>query len=545
MGERRRLIGFILIRVLLVTLFLVSTLILKVKDPDSIEEWAFSRFILLITVAYLFSITSLVISWVMTRVTNTLAYFQIIWDIFFVTALLLVSGGISSPFSFLYLLSVVNASVLLSRREALYTASLCGILYGALIDFQYYGFLAPLGLNQTQAHLYGSGYLFYTIFVNIASFYLMAFLTGYLAEKAVRSEQALAEKASDFEDLARLHGAIVADMSSGLLMLDHDRKVRVFNASAESLTGLPHEGVVDRSLGEVLPEFLPMVNTLRSREEITLMLADGVPRILGCTSTPLTDRDGHEVGIIIIFQDVTELKKMAAELKRADRLAAIGELSARIAHEIRNPLAAISGSVQLIAQGGSVREDDRKLLDIVMRESERLNGLIRDFLAYARPQQPQRVSVPLTRLVEDLRLMMRSDPRFARTEVRLDLPEEFTVMVDADQFMQVLWNIVCNSADAMPEGGTLTIGATRLIATTELADGAPWAEITLADTGSGIPDEELKNIFEPFHTTKPAGSGLGLATVYRIVEGHGGHVRVESTPGAGTRFFIYVPQNNL
>jgi len=539
--ERRRLTGFILTRILLVTLFLISTLILKVKDPDSIGEWAFSRFLLLITVTYLFSLGSLVVSWLSTKITPTIAYFQIIWDLLFVTALLVVTGGIASPFSFLYLLAVINASVLLARREAIYTASLCGILYGALLDFQYFGLLTPLGLTQWQARQYGAGYIFYTIFVNIAAYFLTAFLTGYLAERAHRSEKALEEKAVDLDELTRLHSVIVTSMNSGLMTLDPNRRIKVMNASAEQLTGFTQRDVYDRLLEETLPEFGPVAGTLRSRLEVTLTPPGDVPRILGCTATQLTDREGRDAGIIINFQDVTEIKKMEAELQRADRLAAIGELSARIAHEIRNPLASISGSVQLIAQDRTLRGEDRQLLDIVIRETDRLNKLILDFLAYARPHPPQTIPVPLRRMVDDLRVLMRSDHRFELITFRQEFDDTIAVRVDVDQFIQVLWNIFTNAADAMPGGGEIAIEAERLTSEQNDAVDDTWIEIAVSDTGVGMSSGELKVVFEPFYTTKPGGCGLGMATVYRIIEGHGGYIRVESTPGNGTKFLIYLP----
>ena len=540
---RRRLTGFILTRILLVTLFLVSTLILKIKAPTSIEEWVFPRFLLLLMVAYFFSLVSLVISWLNAKLTQSLAYFQIIWDLLFVTALLVVTGGIASPFSFLYLLSVINASVLLARREAIYTASLCGILYGALLDFQFYGLLEPLGLSQAQAGQYGAGYIFYTIFVNIAGFYLAAFLTGYLAERALRSERALEEKAVDFDELARLHSAIVTSMNSGLMTLDPDRKIKVFNACAEQLTGITQTQVYDRRLEEVLPDFLPVVDVLNVRSEVVLSSGRTSQRILGCASTTLTDREGREAGIIINFQDVTELKQMESELKRADRLAAVGELSARIAHEIRNPLASISGSVQLIAQDRAILGEERQLLDIVIKETERLNSLISEFLAYARPNPPQRLPVPLCRMIEDLRILTRSDRRFERIAIRQEFSDSMTVRVDVDQFAQILWNIFANAADAMPEGGEITVSMERLTGEGKDSGSGCWDEITISDTGTGMSNHVLAGIFEPFFTTKRGGTGLGLATVYRIVEGHGGHVRVESTPGRGTCFHIYLPQD--
>jgi len=540
--ERRRLTGFVLTRILLVTLLLVATLILKIQSPGSIGEWIFPRFLLLLTAAYLFSLTSLVISWLNARLTHVLAYLQIIWDILFATALLLVTGGIASPFSFFYLLSIINASVLLARREALYTASLCGILYGALLDFQYFGLLTPLGLSQEQAGWYGAAYIFYSIFVTIAAYYMTACLSGYLAERARRSEQDLEAKSVNFDELTRLHSAIVTGMESGLMTLDPERKIKVFNAQAEQVTGVMQAEAYGRRLDELFPEFLPTLDTLHIRSDVVFAAGQNGPRVLSCIATPLPDREGRNEGLIINFQDVTELKQMEAGLKRADRLAAVGELSARIAHEIRNPLASICGSAQLIAQNPDLRGEERQLLDIVIRESDRLNKLLSDFLAYARPHPPHRVEVPLCRIIDDLRILMRSDHRFERIVIRQEFADIMTVRVDVDQFTQVLWNLFVNAVDAMPEGGQITIGMAPLSDKGEGENGATWDEIMISDAGTGMSPHELAGIFEPFYTTKRNGTGLGLATVYRIVEGHGGQVRVESTMGKGTRFIISLPR---
>ncbi len=428
MEKRRRLTGFILTRIFLVTLLLVATLILKLQSPGSIEGWDFTRFLLLLISAYLFSLLSIVVSWLNKALISVLEYLQIIWDIFFVMLLLVVTGGIESPFSFLYLLAIINASVLLARRDALYTASLCSILYGALIDFQFYGLLRPLGLSKENASRYAAVYRFYRRCITITVYYLAAFLSGYLTERARRSELELAEYK----------------------------------------------------------------------------------------------------------------EKMEAGMKRADRLAAVGELSARIAHEIRNPLASMSGSVQLIAQNKSLQGEERQLLEIVMRESDRLNGLLCDFLAYARPHPPRQAPVPLCRIIEDLRALTLSDQRFQHIVIRQEINPGVLVWVDVDQFTQVLWNLFANAADAMPEGGEITVSCITVVSEGE---GSGWDEITISDTGKGMSPQEMAGIFEPFFTTKHSGTGLGLETVYRVVEGHGGEVKVESIPGEGSRFTIRLPKN--
>jgi two-component system, NtrC family, sensor histidine kinase PilS len=229
---------------------------------------------------------------------------------------------------------------------------------------------------------------------------------------------------------------------------------------------------------------------------------------------------------------------MKAELKKADRLAAIGELSAHIAHEVKNPLASISGSVQLICQGERIDAADKKLLNIIVRETERLNSLINDFLAYARPSQPMKIPVLLRQLIMDMTSLISADPRFRNVVIHNNCPEQLSVPVDRDQIRQVFWNLFLNAAQAMPNGGVIRIDADNEEAM-RCSEGT--VKIVVADTGAGMTVNDMKRVFEPFFTTKFGGTGLGLATVYRIIESHGGTIFVDSVIGAGTTFTIMLP----
>jgi two-component system sensor histidine kinase PilS (NtrC family) len=543
MNEKRRLAWFILIRVAVVSLFLISTVILNAKEPESINGIELIGFYKLIIATYLFSIASLIILRLATGLNRTLVYAQILWDLLLVTILLLLTGGINSPYSFLYMLSIINASVLLARREAIYTASLCGILYGAILDLQYYGKLEGLGLSPVPAQQYGANYLFYTIFVNILAFYLTAFLTGYLAERVRKSENALQEKAIDYEELERLNSSIVSNIDSGLLSINNDGRIRVFNRYAAELTGITQEEAYDRPLSEVIDGFTLFADNILAfcEGEIDYKTRKGDQMIFGFRAVPLVDKEGDSVGVIINFKDLTQIKRMKEELKRADRLAAIGELSAHIAHEVKNPLASISGSVQLISQGDKIDGADKKLLNIIMRETERLNGLINDFLAYARPSQPLKIPVLLKQLITDMASLLSADPRFKNVIIQNNCMEQLTLAIDRDQMRQVFWNLFINAAEAMPAGGTIKVDTV----TGNNGDPGMFSgeniKIVVADTGSGMAMNDVKRVFEPFFTTKSGGTGLGLATVYRIIESHGGSIFVNSVKDAGTTFTICLP----
>ncbi|HEY6873436.1 MAG TPA: ATP-binding protein [Geobacteraceae bacterium] len=543
MEERRRLAWFILLRVAVVSVFLVFAILLHAKEPGSLGEEALSGLSRLIVATYLFSAVSLAVLRYAGKFQQILTYAQIIWDLILVTFLILLTGGINSPYSFLYILAIINASVLLARKEAIYTASLCAILYGAILDFQFYGKLTYFGLNQLPARQHGANYVFYTIFVNILAYYLTAFLTGYLAERARRSEHALLEKEIDYEELERLNSSIVSNLDSGLVTLNKEGKIRVFNRYATELTGMTQEDAYDRPLTEIIPAFSAdsRGESFVHRGEVEYRDPFGGTMILGFKTAPLLDKGGKRAGIIVALQDITRFKSMEAELKKADRLAAIGELSARIAHEIRNPLASISGSVQLIAQGERVDANDKKLLEIVLRETDRLNGLIGDFLAYARPTPPLKMPILLKRFLSDLAVLLRTDPRFAQVEIVSDYRDDITIYADRDQFQQVFWNLLVNAAEAMPAGGEIRVAAEHLVVEDAGVQPVSVIKISVADTGKGMAQEEIRRVFEPFFTTKTGGSGLGLATVYRIVESHAGIIRVDSAIGKGTTFTMYLP----
>lgn len=542
MGAERRLRLFINARIIVSFLFLASTLLFEYKNTSLEFEHFKPEVIRLMATSFVFSVASLFFLQ-LRKHTQFIAYLQIIWDLLFATVLILFTEGIQSPYSFLYLVSILVAGMLLGRREALYTAALCGILYGSLLDLQYFGYLEFIGLSQYEAQLVGASRLFYNIFFTLIGFGLTAFITGLLSERARRSEEALQQTSIDYDELAQLNSTIVAHSQTGLLTTTVSGRIRVFNPYAEEIAGLSQSEVYDRPLTSVFPQLTGLLTPTAASvsQEFEYQSPDGSRLILGYRTAPFNNSKGEQAGYIINFRDITAMRRMETALKKADRLAAVGELSARMAHEIRNPLAALCGSVQLLATHGSITEADQRLLTIVTREADRLNALITDFLVYARPGQPRRERIGLHTLIEDTIVFLTADPRFKSIELSNQVPVHAAIMGDAHQLRQVIINLLCNSADAIAGAGRITIESRLLLRGAEAYQNKPGVQIMITDNGSGMPEETVRHLFEPFWTTKPNGTGLGLAISYRIIEGHGGSISAETPQEGGCRFVITLP----
>jgi two-component system sensor histidine kinase PilS (NtrC family) len=543
MGLERKLRLFIYARIVVSFLFLASTILLNYQDLAAAGDHLQSGLVRLMSFSFLFSLGCLFFLRFQ-RFHAFIAYLQTIWDLLFVTVLLLFTNGILSPYSFLYLLSIMSAGLLLGGREALYTASLCSIVYGSIVDLQYFGLLTTIGLSRSDAQQLGSSHIFYTIFFNLMGFYLTALITGSLSARARESEEALREKTVNYDELERLSTSIVSNLESGLLTATPAGRIRVFNHYAEMITGITQADVYNTRLVEIFPALADIVGNMDARMdgEFDYELQNGELMTLGYNTVPFTDSQGGQAGIIINFKDLTSMKRMEAALKRADRLAALGEISARMAHEIRNPLAAMSGSVQLLAEHGSISENDQRLLRIVLREAGRLNGLITDFLAYARPSAPCKERFELRPLVEDMIVFLSSDSHFSKVSFHNLAGAHLQIMADVNQLRQVLLNLFRNAADAMPEGGVVKTESRFQFSGADGFHKSLATVITVSDTGRGIDSTTAAHLFEPFWTTKTDGSGLGLAVTYRIIEAHGGTITVESPPEGGCRFTIMLPE---
>jgi two-component system sensor histidine kinase PilS (NtrC family) len=459
-------------------------------------------------------------------------------DIGMVTALVHFSGGGASPFGFLYLPIPVFGAMLFDRRGAYGATLLSSLAYGAALAFG----------RRSAAEVEFALWCGHT-----GALLVVALLASALARELRVTGERLDASRARLRALASLHERTVECLTSGLLTLDGDARIAFVNPEAERIIGRRKEELLAEPLDAALPGASALVRTAeaasgRMRSRLQVPGPDGEPRHLGLAVSILRAPEGAEAGHVVIFQDVTAVVRMEQELRRRERLAGVGELAASIAHEIRNPLAAISGSVELM-RGEGAGPDRERLMDIVLREIGRLDALIGDFLQFARPAPPKLVPVAVGALLAEVAEMLaRAAPPGAR--LAHEAEPDAVALADPTQLRQVLWNLARNACDALEGPGAVRLSASRVGRAPQghPADGrkrgredAAAVEIVVEDTGRGIPLADLERIFDPFYTTKPDGTGLGLPTVHRIVESHGGALQVESQPGVGTRFRVRLP----
>ncbi len=471
---------------------------------------------------------------------------QIAGDLLVETLLVYFTGGLDSPFSFLYLVSIITASMLLYRRGGLFSASGAVILYGGLADLMYYGVI-PLPEQSwfVPTPLFTSARLYLNMATNFAGFYATALLTSYLSEKLRKTFEELDVNRQNLAALRALNQNVVESIPSGLVTLSPEGLVTFINPAGCQILHSDVHAVVGHpvaDLGFVSDESWTNVrraltagSVVRNEEQFTV---DGENRTLGYAVTPLNTLEGASSGFTLIFQDLTEMKKLEAELRLKDRMAAVGELSAGIAHEIRNPLAAIAGSVQVLKKSEALSPQEQRLMSIILKESDRLNKSIADFLRFVRPQEKRATEFDIAAsLNETLELLQNSPELQAEHHIDREIrPPSFIVFGDADQIRQVFWNLARNAVQAMPQGGILRVTAE--------VDGETY-RIRFIDSGRGMSEADQRRLFQPFRTNFPSGTGLGMAISYRIVQEHGGEIDVASAQGVGTMITVSLPVGGL
>lgn len=490
--------------------------------------------------------------WRTDRRLKYLAYAQLGGDAAFAAALVLLTGGTSSSFTFFFSVTILLAAVVMFRPGALFQATCCTLLFITIGVLEVSGddIAERVGsLAQTQvvpSPLDGSdragliGGLIYKLINNVLAFYALAFLASHLAEALRERDEQLEETSESLEELRTRHDNIIASIPAGVMTTDVDGVVTYFNPKAETLTGVPSEAAVGKQAASLFPALTGVLSAPTSADEPVTMSSvlaqhDGVRRYLQWQSSPLRSPTG-DVGFLVTLQDVTDIREMQAQVQHAERFASIGKLAASIAHEIRNPLTSISGSIQLLAQTLEVEGPNARLMTIVGNETDALNAWITDFLAYARPGLSDPLPVNLCVLLTDTVTAMGYDQHRPDVIVSMEPHEDIMVMADTTYLRQAIWNVLVNAVQASPPAGEVSCRITRV-----RHDGTSFVRLSIRDRGVGIDPSVADRIFDPFVTTKDSGTGLGLATSYRVVSEHHGRLTFDTAVNEGTTFHIDIP----
>ena len=522
--ERNWLTWLVKVRILILTVLLAIELAVIRLTPSKLPVLPFLTGMVLWFVLSLFFLF-LVTVWKEHRLQ---AMLQVLSDLAMVTLVVHLTGGIDSLLNFLYPLVIIVACMLLPRSWGYLSAALAFILFGTVLELDYYGVIPSLSSTHPKLKA-----LQVVIFVNLFAYFAIAYLAGLLVAKLRQVDVQLKDASGALENLQALHENIVQSMSEGVMTTGFDGRIILVNRAAQQLLEISEAELCGRSVGDLFQDSLPHFGAGRSDGEVRYVAGNGFRKTFRVIVSALNVNGQDGLGFVYTLDDLTEIRRLEREVRMQDRLAAVGRLAAAIAHEIRNPLTSIAGSVSMLSDAPSLSAEQRHLLDIVMRESERLNGIITDFLAYSRGKQYRFERVNLVPVLEDTLTLLehRLTGEGAGITVERTLPQsEAWVLADADKLKQVFWNFCENAVRAMKKtGGKLTVSA--------LERGSDW-ELSFADTGPGISPQQTERIFEPFQSNFEGGTGLGLAIVYQIVQAHEGNVWVRSEAGKGTTFVV-------
>lgn len=521
--ERQWLAWLVKVRILILTFLLGIELTIAQLTPS---PFPLRLFVTAILLWYTVSIFHMVLLnfWHEYHVQSVI---QVVTDLILVTLVVYATGGIDSSFNFLYPLVIIVGCILLPRIWAFLTAALAFLLYGCVLELTYFGVIPSYSSTHPEVKALQA-----VILVNLFGYLTVAYLASLLVSKLRQVDVKLKHTSGELENLQALHENIIQSMTGGVITTGLDGHITFANAAAAKLLERTPSDLLGQPIGGLFMDALPQVDAGREHGEVRWIAANGFRKTVRVLVSALAVPDGGRLGYVYTFDDLTEMRRLEREVRMQDRLAAVGRLAAAIAHEIRNPLTSIAGSVSLLSGVPTLGEEHRQLIDIVTRESERLNQIITDFLAYSRGRQYQFKKVDLIPLLEDaltlLQHRLSAEGSNVRVERNYQVAEAWT-MADGDKIKQVFWNFCENAVRAMPGGGCLTVSVEQ--------SGEQW-EMRFADTGPGMSQQLIEKVFEPFQSQFEGGTGLGLAIVYQIVQAHEGKVWARSKAGQGCVFVL-------
>ena len=500
---------FFLFLILLVTLFLHFS-----QTPIDISEFLCPVYWIL-SVSFVFQIVFLI--FLKTLHKNFWIHsFLFFFDTVYITGLIYFIGVQQSVLILLYLVNLIFYGILFQRKWVLILALWTSVLFSFIISID-----TSLGGNM----------VYLAIGMNNFTFFTVAYLSGFLGEQFNLMGERLKESVRDVKILKNLNDLILNNMSSGLITIDNNHLVLQVNPRATQLLHKEKNDIQGKSLKSLIPDLDLENSPLGERSDYVFRRGEE-KRLWSVTVNELFDEFHVSKGKIINFQDETHLKILEKRLRQSEKMAAIGQLAAGIAHEIRNPLAGISGSIQLLQNDADSSEQNKKLMKIVIKEIDRLNNLITEFLDFARPEAPMEDQVKFkSLLMEVLQIVKNNNQTDRSVDLLINCDETVTIKGNWDKLKQAFLNLIMNAFQAMED-----VESPKLRINVKKESSSVC--VSLKDNGIGMSEELKEKIFEPFHTTKQKGTGLGLAITHSIMESHGGHIQVESEKGKGSQFHI-------
>ncbi|MBF0450925.1 MAG: PAS domain S-box protein [Candidatus Magnetomorum sp.] len=535
----KRVLRLLFCRILIVTFMLGLATFIQFK-AKSLSERSLIWIYTIIILHYVFSFLYLMLLRKNKNVSLNI-YLQLTTDNILITTLVYATGGIGSIYSSFYHMVIIYAALFLNMRGSIISASLSSIFYGVLLNLEFYRMVHPLYAPQTE-YTFSAGYAFANIFIYIVSFYTVAFLVSVIVEKEKFTRKLLAKKASEFNRLDLLHRRIIESVDLGIITIDLSGNIQSMNQAAQNLTGTQLKSILKQPLKDALPFILNDYNDTAQQkqfqsEKVVHFVLNNEEKVFSLSISPLLDRKHIKIGEILMIRDITLVKEMESQAEKSKRLALIGEMAAGLAHEIRNPLASLGGSIQLLQKNLSLDPKNQRLMNIILRGRIQLENLVRDFLLLSKKSPLRKDEIRICELIkETIESIKYASAWNDNILIKHSCQVNQLILGNHTEIKEIIWNLTLNAVQSMPDGGILTLKSHEVN-----VKHMSCVSIQISDTGCGIENDDIPKVFTPFYTTKERGTGLGLAIVNRITESHGGKLSIKSTRGKGSCFTILLP----
>lgn len=524
------------LRVIFLTLLLGINLLLQSAEKNVITP-PFNYVVIFITGVYIYTILSALVLKFIKRY-STFAYAQFLVDVVLVTILIYYSGGSQSIFTIVYFFPIIAGSFILFRKGGLALAAASSLAYGLVLIVEYAGY-HPAFFEEfwyRPIHDFRSTMNYFSI--HGLTFFITAILSSLLSERLRRTEKELVTTTLKYDQLAVLYEKIFDDIPSGIVTVINQKSIVSFNPAAEKITGFAAHEVIGNDINKFFPN-LKLESDMNLRPEVELTKKDGMNIPIGYSFAKLNMPGTQDRYEVITLQDLSQTKHMEKQVRQAEKMATIGEMAAGIAHELRNPLAAISGAAEVLDATGDIKTHNQGLMNIITRECNRLQITISDFLAFSKPMEPEKEFISLQPLINEIiQVLQHAKDWPEKCRPVIDIPEKMDCWADPQQIHRLLLNILHNSCRAIGNKE----GEIRVVAQeTQDDSGTEKTVITITDTGPGISSKNIDKIYEPFFTTRENGTGLGLSIVKQIVKAHDGDISITSKEEKGTTVKLLLP----